>query len=118
MQWALLRLLVSALIARAYVAGRRMLSADDHADVCCRGFDMDLGSFVQAYGSKALDATLLLLPILDSLPPPDAHRDPIALPVAIMSSQRACEDGPCTKLQHSPTSEPTTRSALREWVPE
>jgi len=69
----MLLLLALALIARAYVTGGRMMSADDHADVCCHGFDIDLGSFVQAYASKALDATLLLLPILDSLPPSDAR---------------------------------------------
>ncbi len=30
-----------------------------------------LGSFVQAYGSKALDASLLLLPLVGFLPPDD-----------------------------------------------
>jgi GH15 family glucan-1,4-alpha-glucosidase len=42
-----------------------------HADVCQNGFDCELGSFVQAYGSKALDASLLLLPIVGFLPPSD-----------------------------------------------
>jgi GH15 family glucan-1,4-alpha-glucosidase len=42
-----------------------------HADVCQNGFDSELGSFVQAYGSKALDASLLLLPIVGFLPPSD-----------------------------------------------
>ncbi|WP_245280030.1 glycoside hydrolase family 15 protein [Hyphomicrobium sp. 99] len=42
-----------------------------HADVCGNGFDEKLGSFVQAYGSKALDASLLLLPIVGFLPPSD-----------------------------------------------
>jgi GH15 family glucan-1,4-alpha-glucosidase len=42
-----------------------------HADVCQNGFDNELGSFVQAYGSKALDASLLLLPIVGFLPPSD-----------------------------------------------
>ena len=42
-----------------------------HADVCHNGFDSELGSFVQAYGSKALDASLLLLPIVGFLPPSD-----------------------------------------------
>ena len=36
-----------------------------------RGFDQDLGSFVQAYGSKSLDASLLLLPLVGFLPPTD-----------------------------------------------
>jgi GH15 family glucan-1,4-alpha-glucosidase len=42
-----------------------------HAEVCQKGFDPDLGSFVQAFGSKALDASLLLLPIVGFLPPED-----------------------------------------------
>ena len=42
-----------------------------HEDVCCNGFDPALGSFVQAYGSKALDASLLLLPLVGFLPPTD-----------------------------------------------
>jgi GH15 family glucan-1,4-alpha-glucosidase len=40
----------------------RTLAGEIHADVCRRGFDRELGSFVQAYGSKQLDASLLLLP--------------------------------------------------------
>jgi GH15 family glucan-1,4-alpha-glucosidase len=42
-----------------------------HADVCRNGFDPELGSFVQSYGSKALDASLLLLPTLGFLPASD-----------------------------------------------
>ncbi len=42
-----------------------------HADVCEKAFDHELGSFVQAYGSKALDASLLLLPLVGFLPPTD-----------------------------------------------
>ena len=42
-----------------------------HADVCARGFDASLGSFVRAYGSKELDASLLLLPAIGFLPPQD-----------------------------------------------
>jgi GH15 family glucan-1,4-alpha-glucosidase len=42
-----------------------------HADVCEHGFDRDLNSFVQSYGAKALDASLLLLPLVGFLPPTD-----------------------------------------------
>jgi len=42
-----------------------------HADVCEHGFDSELGSFVQAYGSKRLDASLLLLPLVGFLPATD-----------------------------------------------
>jgi GH15 family glucan-1,4-alpha-glucosidase len=42
-----------------------------HNDVCERGFDDELGSFVQSYGSKELDASLLLLPTVGFLAPSD-----------------------------------------------
>ncbi|MFZ0237290.1 MAG: glycoside hydrolase family 15 protein [Xanthobacteraceae bacterium] len=37
-------------------------------DVCTRGYDKKLGTFVQAYGSDQLDASLLLLPCVGFLP--------------------------------------------------
>ena len=49
----------------------RRIRDDIHQDVCERGFDLGLGSFVQAYGSKSLDASLLLLPLVGFLPPTD-----------------------------------------------
>ncbi len=42
-----------------------------HEDVCERGFDKKLGTFVQAYGSTQLDANLLLLPCVGFLPVTD-----------------------------------------------
>jgi len=42
-----------------------------HDDVCSRGFDAELNSFTQYYGSRELDASLLLLPELGFLPPED-----------------------------------------------
>jgi GH15 family glucan-1,4-alpha-glucosidase len=42
-----------------------------HADVCHNGYDAKLGSFVRAYGSKQLDASLLLLPAVGFLKPED-----------------------------------------------
>jgi GH15 family glucan-1,4-alpha-glucosidase len=44
-----------------------------HDEVCTRGFDAELGSFVQSYGSKELDASLLLLPTMGFLPPTDSR---------------------------------------------
>ena len=49
----------------------RQLCRKIHDDVCRRGFDPELGSFVRSYGSKELDASLLLLPTLGFLPPAD-----------------------------------------------
>ena len=49
----------------------RRIRDDVHDDVCRHGFDAELGSFVQAYGSKSLDASLLLLPLVGFLPASD-----------------------------------------------
>lgn len=49
----------------------RAIAAEIHADVCEHGFDPELGSFVQAYGSKRLDASLLLMPLVGFLPVDD-----------------------------------------------
>jgi GH15 family glucan-1,4-alpha-glucosidase len=42
-----------------------------HAQVCERGFEEKLGSFVQSFGSTELDASLLLLPLVGFLPASD-----------------------------------------------
>jgi GH15 family glucan-1,4-alpha-glucosidase len=42
-----------------------------HAEVCEQGFDPDRNAFVQSYGSKALDASLLMIPLVGFLPPDD-----------------------------------------------
>jgi GH15 family glucan-1,4-alpha-glucosidase len=44
-----------------------------HEEVCARGFDRDVGSFMQAFGSAELDASLLLLPTTGFLPATDAR---------------------------------------------
>jgi GH15 family glucan-1,4-alpha-glucosidase len=49
----------------------RAVTDEIHADVCERGFDPDLDSFVQTFGSKRLDASLLLIPLVGFLPPTD-----------------------------------------------
>ena len=49
----------------------RELRQEIHDEVCRFGFDLELGSFVRAYGSKELDASLLLLPAMGFLPPDD-----------------------------------------------
>jgi GH15 family glucan-1,4-alpha-glucosidase len=42
-------------------------------EVCAKGFDADQNSFVQSYGSKNLDASLLLIPLVGFLPPDDSR---------------------------------------------
>jgi GH15 family glucan-1,4-alpha-glucosidase len=49
----------------------RALRAEVHADVCAHAFDASLGSFVQSYGSRELDASLLQIPIVGFLPADD-----------------------------------------------
>jgi GH15 family glucan-1,4-alpha-glucosidase len=50
------------------VAHWRALRDQIHAEVCERAFDPERNSFVQAYGSKLLDAGTLLIPIVGFLP--------------------------------------------------
>ena len=42
-----------------------------HEQVCDRGFDTSQNAFVQSYGAKALDASLLLIPMVGFLPAQD-----------------------------------------------
>ncbi len=44
-----------------------------HEEICTKAFDAELNSFVQAYGSKALDASVLLMPLLGFLPANDSR---------------------------------------------
>jgi len=47
------------------------LRADIHDEVCRFGFSQQLGSFVQYFGGKDLDASLLMLPLVGFLPAED-----------------------------------------------
>ena len=49
----------------------RQVADEIHADVCRNAFDAELGSFVQAYGSRAMDASLLQIPLVGFLPVDD-----------------------------------------------
>ena len=51
----------------------RTIRDEIHRDVCERGFDADVGSFTQSYGSKELDASLLLIPLVGFLPASDVR---------------------------------------------
>ena len=46
----------------------RRVRDEIHAEVLERGYDEELGSFVQYYGSKRLDASLLTIPLFGFLP--------------------------------------------------
>jgi GH15 family glucan-1,4-alpha-glucosidase len=45
--------------------------AEIHDEVCAQGFDTERNAFVQSYGSTALDASLLMIPLVGFLPPND-----------------------------------------------
>jgi GH15 family glucan-1,4-alpha-glucosidase len=50
-------------------AGRwRALRDQIHAEVCAKGYDADRNTFTQFYGSRGLDASLLLIPRVGFLP--------------------------------------------------
>ncbi|HET9740250.1 MAG TPA: glycoside hydrolase family 15 protein, partial [Solirubrobacteraceae bacterium] len=38
-----------------------------HADVCAKGYDPEIGAFVQFYGGRLLDASLLMIPLVGFL---------------------------------------------------
>src|SRR6185312_4043223 len=56
---------------KRYAAHLRKMADMIHRDVCAKGVDPKRGCFVQAYGSTALDASLLLLPLVGFLPVTD-----------------------------------------------
>jgi len=49
----------------------RAIRNEIHDEVCAKAFDSDRGAFVQSYGSTALDASVLLIPLVGFLPPGD-----------------------------------------------
>ncbi len=53
------------------VARWRALRERIHTDVCSKGFDAKRNTFVQYYGSQALDASLLIIPLVGFLPATD-----------------------------------------------
>ena len=67
----------------------RALRERVHREVCAKGFDPELGCFVQAYGGKEVDASLLLLPLVGFLPAGDPR---VAGTVAAVE-RRLLEDG-------------------------
>ena len=86
MAWVAFDRAASDLEMQAYhESGRRWREIADeiHADVCERGFDRALNSFVQAYGSRRLDASLLLIPLVGFLPASDPR---------VQGTLRAIED--------------------------
>ena len=57
--------------SKAPLAHWRRIRDEIHAEVCAKGFDPELNSFVQHYGGKALDASVLLIAHMGFLPQDD-----------------------------------------------
>ena len=51
----------------------RIVRDQIHGEICQKGFDLEMNSFVQFFGGKAMDASLLLLPLVGFLPPDDSR---------------------------------------------
>jgi GH15 family glucan-1,4-alpha-glucosidase len=49
----------------------RSIRTEIHREVCKQGFDVELNSFTQFYGSNRLDASLLMIPLVGFLPADD-----------------------------------------------
>jgi GH15 family glucan-1,4-alpha-glucosidase len=67
---------------REYVDRWAELAREIHADVCENGLDAERGCFTQHYDTKALDASLLLLPLVRFLPPSDERIRSTVLAIA------------------------------------
>ncbi|MFC8303293.1 glycoside hydrolase family 15 protein [Specibacter sp. NPDC057265] len=65
------------------------LRAQIHRDVMTKGFNQELNSFVQSYGSEQLDASLLLIPRVGFLP----HDHPRVAGTVDAIQERLTEDG-------------------------
>ena len=66
----------------------RRLADRVHRDICRHALDPAGGHFVQAYGSRRLDASLLLLAIVGFLPPDDPR---LQRTVAAIEARLMCE---------------------------
>jgi GH15 family glucan-1,4-alpha-glucosidase len=76
----------------------REVRAEIHADVCRNGFDREIGSFVQYYGSKLLDASLLMMPLVGFLP----ATDPRVLGTVEAIQKHLMSDGLVARYQTTP----------------
>jgi GH15 family glucan-1,4-alpha-glucosidase len=76
----------------------RKVRADIHEDVCRSGFDPTLGAFVQYYGAKQLDASLLMMPLVGFLP----ARDPRVLGTVAAIQKHLTQDGLVARYQTTP----------------
>ncbi|MEV6398588.1 glycoside hydrolase family 15 protein [Streptomyces sp. NPDC051907] len=67
----------------------RALREEIHRDVCANGYDPERNTFTQHYGSRELDASLLLIPQMGFLPP----GDPRVVGTVEAVQRELCDDG-------------------------
>jgi GH15 family glucan-1,4-alpha-glucosidase len=79
----------------------RALRQEIHDEVCREGFDAARNTFTQAYGSKVLDASLLMIPLVGFLPP----EDPRVRGTVDAIKEDLCADGFVKRYHTSETSD-------------
>jgi GH15 family glucan-1,4-alpha-glucosidase len=79
----------------------RRLRDEIHDEVLLQGFDPELKSFVQSYGEKKLDASLLLIPLVGFLPASDERVRGTVEAV----ERELCEDGFVMRYRHDDDTE-------------
>jgi GH15 family glucan-1,4-alpha-glucosidase len=67
----------------------RQVRDEIHAEVCAEAFDAERNTFTQYYGSKALDASLLMIPLVGFLAP----EDPRVVGTVEAVQRELCRDG-------------------------
>ncbi|NEW94259.1 glycoside hydrolase family 15 protein [Rhodopseudomonas sp. BR0M22] len=91
---------------QAPLAEWRLVRERIHADVCANGFDPEQNTFVEHYGAKVLDASVLLIPAVGFLPP----RDPRVLGTLEAVERHLMVDG--FVMRHDPREQPDTSEQL------
>jgi GH15 family glucan-1,4-alpha-glucosidase len=81
------------------VARWRRLREEIRADVCEQGWDAERRTFTQSYGSRELDASLLMMPLVGFLPAGDQR---VQGTVAAIERE-LCEDGFVHRYDHTDT---------------
>jgi len=66
----------------------KALRDEIHREICEKGFDVSSNTFVQSYGSTALDASLLMIPLVGFLAPDDPR---VAGTVAAIERELMCD---------------------------
>jgi GH15 family glucan-1,4-alpha-glucosidase len=77
----------------------KRVRAGTHEEVCEKGYDAERRSFVQYYGGKELDASLLMIPLVGFLPP----QDPRVRTTVEAIERELCHDGFVFRYQTSPS---------------